>query len=493
MAKRYKFIDKTAKRSFKIDDPAIKDFLTPEAKAKVEELANQEFKEDEIKKIKFPIEIFPKFIQQYINEINKTLDSSVDFMGAAFMFALSVIVGNTHQIKIKNGWTDRGVLWLAIVGEAGIGKTPATDAILKPLEDLDEELRTIYKKNLEEFETVRQQFREAPKNQKHLYEIPPEPLKMNFLTQQPTPEALAQLHQHNKVSVGILREEFSGWVLDMNKYQAGGEKQFHLSAWALKGAHAERKTTTDNDIPQPFIPVFGGIQPDIFKDLRVENNSDKDGFIDRILLVYPELEIEYWNEKEVSGELMADYNGAVKAMYNKIRENLQYNYQDQIDPITVLLTESAKKEWKRIYNKITDIQRSDSETQYFKSMYPKQKRYIPRFALLIHLALNMFDEETDHAFISANTIKKAEKLSDYFVAMAKKVKYSEKVMEKIEKVIEKRQDSTFEEKLKALYDSNPKFNRSKAAKILDVSRTTIINKLKEFGMYEAADSGRKTT
>lgn len=43
------------------------------------------------------IDIFPLHIQNYIIECNKTLDSSIDYMGCSMMWLLSVIIGNSMQ------------------------------------------------------------------------------------------------------------------------------------------------------------------------------------------------------------------------------------------------------------------------------------------------------------------------------------------------------------------------------------------------------------
>jgi len=81
----------------------------------------------------FPIDIFPKPIQHYILECNETLDSSIDYMGCSMLWLISVVVGNSIQIEVKKGWTETATIWLAVVGKAGLGKTPSIHNIIKPL------------------------------------------------------------------------------------------------------------------------------------------------------------------------------------------------------------------------------------------------------------------------------------------------------------------------------------------------------------------------
>jgi hypothetical protein len=85
-------------------------------------------------------------------------------------------------------------------------------------------------------------------------------------------------------------------------------------------------------------------------------------------------------------------------------------------------SDEAKIEWIRIFNKITEVQNSDNESEYMKSMLPKQKAYIPRFALLLHAFNIGLTGDLGTGQITKDEILKAEKLSNYFIAMAKKVK-----------------------------------------------------------------------
>ena len=94
------------------------------------------------------------------------------------------------------------------------------------------------------------------------------------------------------------------------------------------------------------------------------------------------------------------------------------NDEEEIKPNTLTFSDKAKTEWKRIFNKISDKQNSDFENEYMKSMYPKQKSYIPRFALLIHLFDSYVTNYKIDPFkdITKDSILKAEKLSKYFIS-----------------------------------------------------------------------------
>jgi DNA-binding NtrC family response regulator len=137
----------------------------------------------------------------------------------------------------------------------------------------------------------------------------------------------------------------------------------------------------------------------------------------------------------------------------------------------------GKAEWVRIFNKITDSQNNDEENQYLKSMYPKQKSYVPRFALLIHTFNSFFNDWKDINVVSAQSILHAEKLSNYFVNNAKKVKIDSSETQDLKSAMKK--GETTLDKLEAIYKNDPDFNRSKVAELLGVSRQMIYKYLKQ--------------
>jgi hypothetical protein len=131
----------------------------------------------------------------------------------------------------------------------------------------------------------------------------------------------------------------------------------------------------------------------------------------------------------------------------------------------------------RIFNEISNFQNDDNENEYLKSMYPKQKSYIPRFALIIHVFNEFFSSGGNTLLINKESILKAEKLSKYFIATAKKVKVNSVEVSNI-KSTAKAGKNNFE-KLKLIYEENPDFNRSQTAELLGISRMQINNLLKK--------------
>jgi hypothetical protein len=165
------------------------------------------------------------------------------------------------------------------------------------------------------------------------------------------------------------------------------------------------------------------------------------------------------------------YSDTITRFHEVMQSLIKKDEEQEINPTVCIFSIEAKKEWERIFNKITTSQNDEDENEYLKSMYPKQKSYIPRFALLIHVFDSCLNESKSWVEISKESILKAEKLSDYFVNNAKKIKIESKENEDL-RTLSKGALNNFD-KVKAIYSDDPKFSRSKTAELLGLSRTMI--------------------
>lgn len=426
-----------------------------------------------IENVEFPLEVFPKEVQYYILECHKKLDSNIDYMGCALLWLISISVGNAFEVEVKRGWNENGVIWVAVVGRAGIGKTPSINNVIFPLNKLNFKEIKRYYEQLESY----QFYMELSKKEKEDQSEPTKPRKTQFIANDITLEALIDLHQESDNAVGVFKDELAGWFKDMNKYRQGSDLEFWLSCWSGKSVSLNRMTRKGSFIEKPFISVLGGIQPSIFNQFATDENKEN-GFLDRMLLSFPDAKVEEYNENELHYSDIQWYSDAITNFFQVIKSQaVKRDNSGKIASNVLKFNSEAKQEWKRIFNKISQQQNNDEENEYLKSMYPKQKSYIPRFALLLHVFNGAFDEKLAGTEITKDSILKAEKLSDYFVMNAKKIKIEASEIKDL-KTASKGGETTFD-KLKAIYKADPEFNRSKVAELLGVSRIQIQRLLKK--------------
>jgi hypothetical protein len=424
----------------------------------------------------FPIDIFPANIQTYMLECHRTLNASIDYMGCSMLWLLSIIIGNSIKIQVKTGWIESANLWMAIVGRPGVGKTPNINNIIFPLQKANNSEIKTYIKRMDAYRAYMDLEKKEREAEEKLYK----PIKTQFIASDITLEALVELHEENKNAVGVFKDELAGWLKDMNKYRAGSDLEFWLSSWSNKGVALNRKTSKSSFVESPIIPILGGIQPGVLNQFYTEENKDN-GFIDRILTCYPDVDVEMYNDNEMDAELLQEYEDFIIKMYQHIKRNVVvYDNEQQISSIIAVFTESAKKEWMRIHDEITAMQNSSTENEYMKSMLPKQKSYIPRFALLINTLDSMTSADAfPHDIICKESVLKAERLSKYFINMAKKVKLKSSETFELKKVMALNKGKSKKEQIQEVFKVHPEFNRSEAADILGVSRQTIKNWLKD--------------
>ena len=419
--------------------------------------------------LNFPIDIFPEGIQRYLVECNDTLDSSIDYMGVSLVWMLSVIIGNSMRIEVKSGWTEPAIVWISCVGKAGLGKTPSIDNVIRPLVEINSREIKQYKKEYLKFKEYDSLSEREKKNAEEVRE----PAKKQFVVNDVTIEALVELHEENPNAVGVFKDELAGWMKDMNKYRAGSDLEFWLSSWSNKPVALNRKTVKNTYVHSPIIPVLGGIQPAILAELFTVENKDN-GFVDRMLLSYPDLDVEKYNERELDHELLNWYSSYVLHMYSNIKNNvIKFDEDREVVPHIVQMTEEAKAEWRRIFNEISTLQNSDEENQYMKSILPKQKSYIPRFALMLNALEHYHKNEPILSPISKSAMIKAENLSKYFVAMAKKLKIDIVQVNRLKSIASERGKLSDFEKYSAMRLLDPKLNKTEAAEVLNVSRMTL--------------------
>jgi hypothetical protein len=423
----------------------------------------------------FPIDIFPKDIQNYILECNQKLDSSIEYMGCSMLWLISVCIGNSIDVEVKRGWNENLSIWLSIVGKAGLGKTPSISNIIFPLLKINAKEIKKYIKENEKFEY----YDSLSKKEKEEHSEVQKPIKTQFVANDITLEALVDLHQESDNAVGVFKDELAGWLKDMNKYREGSDLEFWLSSWSGKSVNLNRKTAKSAFVEKPFIPVLGGIQPSIFNSFYTEENKDN-GFMDRMLLCYPDLKIDYYNENEISENILNWYKETIISFYDTLKGIIKRDEDGEIISLTAKFSDDAKIEWKRMFNEMTSVQNDEEENEYLKSMYPKQKSYIPRFACLIHVFNDFFNDGGNSLLISKESILKAEKLSKYFIATAKKIKINSAEVSKLKSTIVLNKGKNEKEKLYEVWKENKKFNRSETAELLGISRRSTQNWIKEF-------------
>ncbi|WP_394991483.1 DUF3987 domain-containing protein [Emticicia sp.] len=359
----------------------------------------------------FPIEVFPTQIQEIILELNKYLKFPIDFSGVSILYATSLSVGNTHKVKVNNGWSESCVIYTCLVGRAGTNKSHPLSFAIKPIMEKDKES---YQKFLLEKEIYLQasSISKKEREEKGLDEPTP-PILQKFLISDYTPEAVSTIHLNNRRGIGVYIDELAGWFKNFNRYNKGSEQEQWLSNWSGKPIISDRKTGNSVYIDSPCISVIGTIQNDILEEIS-KDARDSNGFIDRILFAIPDqLQKEYWSEEEIPQETIENYNNIIGRLLD-----LQFDTAT-LESTLLPFSPTAKRilfDWQRFNTDKINNHPNDKVA----SMYSKLDVYIIRFSLILQM-LSWACGEGGKTVIEENTMKSAILLTEYFRINAEKV------------------------------------------------------------------------
>jgi hypothetical protein len=342
---------------------------------------------------------------------------------------------------------------------------------------LDKINNKLVKEYIREYEKY-EAYQSMDKKEKNQCDKIYKPRKKQIKVDDITMEALVELLEERKNAVGVLKDELAGWIKDMNKYREGSDKEFWLSSWSGGSITINRKTAKSGFVSNPVIPVLGGIQPGIFNNFTTSENKDS-GFLDRLLLSYPEITIENFSKGEIDSNTLIWYNDYVLTFHEFIDSMIVYEEDLEIKPQIVNFSKDAYIEYERIYNWMSELQNSDDENEYMKSMLSKMKNYVVRFSLILNLLYVYEDNKLNIYEIQKESILNAEKLAKYFINMAKKIKINTMEVMELKTILKLNFNRSKKEQLEAFYKSNPDFNKKEAAELLSISRKTIYNWIKE--------------
>ncbi|WP_299970198.1 YfjI family protein [uncultured Roseobacter sp.] len=228
----------------------------------------------------------------------------VDFVALALLSSASAIVGNTRWTVPWDGWKEPPVIWGMLVGDPSSGKSPALDAVLDPIREIDNALGAQYQTERQEWSDkdevaklilskwkadakVAIQDGDTPRMKPAEADAGAPPVRGRVRITDATTEKVGELLRDGWRGLLLSRDELSGWLGSMDRYSGGGDRPFWLEAFGGRSYSVDRKNS-----PEPIIvdhlsvSILGGTQPDKLDSLLVR--SDDDGLLARFMVVFPE-------------------------------------------------------------------------------------------------------------------------------------------------------------------------------------------------------------
>lgn len=435
----------------------------------------------------FPVETFPKKIQDILMEFQKCSGLPLEYYFGYALGAVSGIVGNKYRVRFKSTYYQSPMLYMAVVGPPSVGKTPVMNRIFKPIYDIENGYQLKHKVAIDSWKQKKSEL--AMEGAKHeLKELEEEkPNAKEILVEDTTIEYIAQALSYNPNGLILLRDEMVAWIKQFDAYKSGGaETQAWLEFWNNPSVKKIGRMKGNIYIRRPFITVIGGVQPGMLKDFAGQEKTEN-GFLARLLFVYPQvMERPMHSDDEPHEKVVDEYDKIIKYIYN-LPSRIKHDETDganghtyDVEAINLPLTDAARKLYVKYRNdNIYLYNRSKDDGE--KGMLGKIEMYALRLALILEIMERACEgkpnpDVSGSWFIEAATMKNAIILTNYFRDMAYKV------MNKVDDPLSGLKDTE-----RILYDSLPdEFPRKicmDAGKTLDWSESGVkrfLNKDKFF-------------
>ncbi len=356
----------------------------------------------------FPTHILPQKMQEIVRHTNECLGYPIDFIASAMCFAASVAIGNTHIVRFKEGWSEKAILYLAIVGKAGTNKSHPLSFAMRPLLEYDARENLAFTKLKEEYNRI-STLSKKEREEEGVGEFPKPPTQKKFVVSDTTPEGLSEVLNVNKRGICLYADELKSWINNFNRYTKGSEEQLWLSIFSGKPIIIDRRGSDSISIRHTFVGVIGSIQHGLLKDLSNGERSDN-GFLDRILFVLPkDLTKKYWNTIDLPHHITPMWSAVMQQI---IGLGLALDDNGEPVPIEVPFESAAKRrlyEWQR-YN--TDLCNGESNERLIGA-YSKLEIYVIRISLIIQI-IRWACGEAEKECIDIRSVENAIEVVEYF-------------------------------------------------------------------------------
>ena len=266
----------------------------------------------------FDAELLPWALRGWVTDIAHRMQCPVDFPAVSALVAISSLIGARAvvQPKERDDWQVVPNLWGALIGRAGVKKSPALGEALKPLNrlqatefeqwelahnawELDCKVTAMQDEaNEKKAKGLASKDRAAARALLEPVDTPAEPMARRYIVNDATVEKLGELLQQNPWGTLSYRDELYGLLTGLDKQGQEGSRAFMLQAYdGNQGYTFDRIIRGTVHIPRVCLAMIGGIQPGRIQEYvrgAVAGGSGDDGLLQRFgLAVWPDTAGEF--------------------------------------------------------------------------------------------------------------------------------------------------------------------------------------------------------
>lgn len=376
-------------------------------------------------KTTFPTDLLPEWLQSTIREHAESYGTPEELWAVAFLTAIATASGKRMFLTVGN-YRNYPQLWVIVVGSSGTGKSDAGRVAFRRISEIDTDRYIRYQEEYKEWETEEKQGR------------PPHWEQM--LINDTTPEAMFNALSYAENGLTLNRDELSGWFSDFGRYNKSGEVGHYLSIFDNQTFSINRKKEQPQLITEPFLNIYGTIQPSVLSELLTKNNFEQSGFAQRFLFIYP----DFPTRKYKRGGTTPDS----EIFDNMIDEIASYSGGE------MTLSAEAEDVYEQFYNEMEA--RRTTANDFWSAVFSKAQIQVLRLALTVKIARLVEEPDTE---VSEMDMMAGVGMMKHFIHSLEKFK-----------VQQREEASTKKDIILKIFAENPEANQTKVAETVGVSR-----------------------
>lgn len=347
----------------------------------------------------FPIEVFPKSIQDYITENVKSLGFNQDHLCCSVLSAFATAFGNMYHLNVKDGFVVKPIFWIIICGKAGDGKSHVMNLPFKAIRQLETKYRKDFELALKEHET----------NPDSSIKPKCKDIMMNDFTL----ESLLANHKINERGLCMFSDETMSFVNSFSRYSSSSQENNYLTMWNGNNVKISRISGGTYNISEVCINHLSGIQRSRIAEMY-KGDRAKSGFLDRFLFCNPQtIRLNSLNNNHA--------DPLVNKNFEKIFQRIFENYDTH--ELYKLIPYSPDSFNLACNFSASILERHIDNGDIFTSMARKLETYYHRFALTMEL-IDCYANDKIIRQVTLSSTEKAELITKYFENTGKVIRES---------------------------------------------------------------------
>ncbi len=225
------------------------------------------------------LNIFPQVLASYAKDVAERVGMDAGAVAVASLGAVAGCIDDRLKVQVKRydtEWRESARLWVGLVGEPSAKKSPAIQAAMAGVRNVEKRWAEGNAKALADFKAAQAEV----EDKKAAKAMTPPPLQRVTASDVTTEGLQNVLAESTPRGILVYRDELAGWLQGMDAYKSkgGGERAAWLEAYNGGRKHIDRVIRGSLCIENWSASVIGGIQPDVAHSLL---GGDSDGLPQR--------------------------------------------------------------------------------------------------------------------------------------------------------------------------------------------------------------------